>query len=454
MKFLEQVKFRTSELPSTLVLKHHILNHRHQFFFLFYSYCVLLFEYHLKMSNNISVDGNALSTSQRTATVITDPNILYEINELQRKLDRREMELKRKDKDVIMLQKEIARYQKDMKGATSEVQSIRERNEQLQQSLMNSRLLSQDARDDAEARIKNARIKELEHGISAALHKYNVIQGELDANAMEKRALENENTSLLARIELLESDLEANKKESYTQGLKLKTYEMRYKDRSEEFEELKKHTLEERKEFKNSDLTITKLKKTLEEKNEQISMLEREVKSLKDTLGVRNESNAILREEMEDIHTKKHVLDKKDMKRFQQIEIENTTLTNRLKSMTKSVDLHMELLRRAENDNVKLKKALEEASNVNAKLNRDYEKFTKEKGIDAVTLANMRKDVMVLRKENKEYAERLKCALENQSTNQNAEQEVLNIKQGMEKRHLCIINDYISVNNLFYFLLY
>ena len=364
------------------------------------------------------------------ATVITDPNILYEINELQRKLDRREMELKRKDKDVIMLQKEIARYQKDMKGATSEVQSIRERNEQLQQSLMNSRLLSQDARDDAESRMTNARIRELEHGVSAALHKYNVIQGELEVNKLEKRSIENENVNYLSRIELLERDFESNKKESYTQGLKLKTYEMRYKDKLNEFEELRKQTLIERKENLNSNNSNKALQKNFDDKNEQIILLERELRSLKDTLGVRNESNAILREEMEDIHTKKHVINKTDMKHFQKIEIENSTLSTRLRSMTKSVDLHMELLRRAETDNNKLKKQLDEATTVNMKINKDYDKFTKDKGIDSVTLANMRKDVMMLRKENKEYAERLKNALENQSSNQNAEQEVLHIKQG------------------------
>ena len=122
----------------------------------------------------------------------------------------------------------------------------------------------------------------------------------------------------------------------------------------------------------------------------------------------------------------KHVLSKDEMKNFRMLELENNTLTNRLKSMTKSVDLHMDLLRRSEQEVSTLKSKLEDAQQNYVKLNKDFEKFQKDKGIDSVSLANLRKDIIALRKENKELYDQLK----NVSHHQIEQKEVMEIKQG------------------------
>ena len=127
----------------------------------------------------------------------------------------------------------------------------------------------------------------------------------------------------------------------------------------------------------------------------------------------------------------KYVLNKDEMRRFQILEAENTTLTNRLKSMTKSVDLHMELLRRSELEVTSLKSKLEDAQQNYVKLNKDYEKFQKDKGIDAVSLANLRKDIIALRRENKDLYEQLK----NVSHHHIEQQEVMEIKQGKNDKY-------------------
>ena len=119
------------------------------------------------------------------------------------------------------------------------------------------------------------------------------------------------------------------------------------------------------------------------------------------------------------------------MRRFQILEAENTTLTNRLKSMTKSVDLHMELLRRSELEVTSLKSKLEDAQQNYVKLNKDYEKFQKDKGIDAVSLANLRKDIIALRRENKDLYEQLK----NVSHHHIEQQEFMEIKQGKNDKY-------------------
>jgi len=379
----------------------------------------------------LSIDGLAVSNSQRATAVITDPNVLFEFSELQRKLERREMEIKRKDKDVISLQKEIARYQKDMKGSTNEISLIRERNEQLQQSLMNSRLLSQDARNDAEQRQVNQRIKELEAAVASGVYRSNILQGEVDANLLKNRTLDNENMNMTAQLEIVNAELVAIKQENYTQGLKLKTLDMRLGDKSREYEDLREQMLEEKKDNQNSKGGMSRFRGIIDEKNKEIKALESDVKKLQETIQVRTESNVVLREQMEDIHGNKHVLNKDEMRKFKAVEQENEALSTRLKSMTKSVDLHMELLRRAETDSTTLRSKLEEAVSANKKLQKDYDRFSKEKGIDAVSLVNIRKDVISLRRENKDYAERLQRLQTQGVSSGAAEKEVLQIKQGI-----------------------
>lgn len=383
------------------------------------------------MSNPLSIDGFAVSHAQKTTAVVTDPNVLFEISELNRKLERRELEIRRKDKDIISLQKEIARYQKDIKGSTNEISLIRERNEQLQQSLMNSRLLSQDARIDNEQKIINNKIKELESALASSIHKNNVLQGEIDSHLLVIRNVENENRNLLSQIELNNTEINSYKQENYTLGLKLKTIEMRLNDKNKEYEELKSEYIEKNNDINDKSIGINKYKKIIEEKNLEIKNLENNIKKLQETLQIRTETNTILREQMEDIQGNKHILNKDEMKNLKNIENENEILLNRLKSMTKSVELHMELLRRAETDNNNLKIKLEESTESYKKLTRDYEKFVKDKGIDAISLANIRKDVLQLRRENKEYIEKIKQLQSCNANNEAAEQEVMQIKQGI-----------------------
>ena len=76
----------------------------------------------------------------------------------------------------------------------------------------------------------------------------------------------------------------------------------------------------------------------------------------------------------------KHVVSKDEMNAFHTMEMENKTITGRLRSMTKSVDLHMELLRRSEGEVTVLRKKNDELTQANLKLNKDFEKFQKDQG--------------------------------------------------------------------------
>jgi len=112
------------------------------------------------MSANVGDPGaslDAVALKNNVVAQISEPNVTFERDELSRKLDRREIDMVRTEKDLHMREVEIVRLQKDVKLGVAEIQNLRDRNETLQQSLMNSRLMSQNARNEAETVLAESR---------------------------------------------------------------------------------------------------------------------------------------------------------------------------------------------------------------------------------------------------------------------------------------------------------
>ncbi len=131
----------------------------------------------------MAVDGTALNTS--VLAQVSEPHVTFERDELQKKLDKKEIDLMRKEKELHKCEMEVFRLQKEAKLGASENQNLRDRNETLQQSLMNARLLSQNARDEASNAFNQNRIRELESALSAAIHK--IKKGELELNNWQNK---------------------------------------------------------------------------------------------------------------------------------------------------------------------------------------------------------------------------------------------------------------------------
>jgi hypothetical protein len=82
---------------------------------------------------DLTVDGLAVP---RTTVVVPEPSLSYEYNELKRKLERKAIELKRKDKEIIGLQRDVNRLNELINVSSTECRSLLERNEKLQESLI------------------------------------------------------------------------------------------------------------------------------------------------------------------------------------------------------------------------------------------------------------------------------------------------------------------------------
>ena len=303
----------------------------------------------LGMESFDGVDGVAFQNMHRgissnSVATIPEGSLTFEYNELKRKLDRKEVDYKRKEKECVGYQKEIARIHKEVKLSAAEMQSLRDRNDQLQQSLINSRLLSQNARDDADSKLSNTRIRELESALGASIHKFNIS--------------ESDNESLKQTVQLLQSKLQNF--ESQVESLRsseskavdeLVAYRTETKTKEAVLDEKLKSANAAMKELTDANITINNLRSEIEQRKLQSDQSERAFNDLKEdfrklrsTLEVRSETNSVLRAQLEEINGSKFTISKDEMERLKGFETENKRVASRNRDLSKSVDLYMGLL--------------------------------------------------------------------------------------------------------------
>lgn len=339
---------------------------------------------------------------------VPEPSITYEYAELKRKLERREVDLKRREKEITSYQKEISRIHKEVKLANAEMQSLRDRNEMLQQSLINSRLASQNNRDDADAKLASNRIRDLEAALQTSHHKHNLCEEELTSTKKTVAALQ-------FQVEALHSQADASKNSEMKALQELEDYKVKFKQREEFVAKREAFIAENEKLVAQTENRIIALNSELEKKDGyilkcegQIRDLKDDVKKLKSTLEVRSETNAVLRTQLEEINGSRFTLTREQMDKFQGLEQENRQLTTRIKDLVKSVELHMDLLQRAEEESSAAKQSALDLKTLHE--NTKNEMFVLErKNVDNTQLLReLKREVVKLRKENKSLLQEMK----------------------------------------------
>ena len=168
-------------------------------------------------STDLSVDGQGIVgtvTQKSQSTIISEPIIMFEVNELKRNLERMEADLKRKERTIQALQAELVIAKKDFRNSQSEVQSTRERNQQLQNSLSNARETISSQRvaldDVGDINVHRAKIVDLEELLSVAVRKNDDFEEKL--TTMRNSAMKTMNREVTDLINQLQHDLKVSKK--------------------------------------------------------------------------------------------------------------------------------------------------------------------------------------------------------------------------------------------------
>ena len=360
------------------------------------------------------MDGQAVATNARQAHeqdaasthshTHSHTHSTVDINELKRRVERRDNENKRKDREISLLQKEILTLTKDIHG-------LRERNDLLQHSLTNARLLTATSREEAETRITNNIIVDLENKLARCEKSNTEVMGDNEVHKITIAGLQNQLQSAVGDVTAKEDEVVSLKEELYTANLKLKTLQIRLNEKDVEMEETVKE-LEDTKRTARSLKGEIEHKKTLLNTNERnIAELTSELKRAQASLLVKNETNSLLRNQVTDMGDKTLNVTHDEVAKFKKIEMDNRSLENRNKELLKSVELHMDLLHRAEAENKALLLARDQAVDDNKTLKETISLNSQNQTTSATTFASLKKEVVKLRKENRNFSEKIDAFL-------------------------------------------
>ena len=359
---------------------------------------------------------------------VPEPSVTFERDELQHRMERRELEMKRKDKELEGLSKEVSRLQKEVKVANAEMTSLRDRNEQLQQSLMNARLANQNARNDADTRLSEARIRELELALSASIHKTSKVENELE---LAKQVVEGVDARVLALNDQVEA-VTKKEREALEQlqnmSMQLRTSQQLFAEKDKEFNKVINEKYISDNQVRSLSESLQAKTKELEASTAEASEFKKRVTELSKLLNVRSETNAMLRQQVEEINGTKFVVTKEEMEKFKKVEKDNLSMEKRIRELVKSVDLHMDLLHRAEEEASKAKDELKKGQEASAVIRKEFEEIKRSAGTHYEKLKAATKELVKVRRDNKD----LVLQVEQLRTNPNAgKPEFENMKESL-----------------------
>ena len=326
---------------------------------------------HGDASSGAGSDGGVMQAMSKhrinSVGTVADSALTFEVEELKRLVEKKDVDVKRKDKEILSYQKEITRIHKEVKITAAEMQSLRERNEQLQTSLINSRLISQNVRDDLDNRLQSSRVKELESSLSSSLHKNKLLEDENETKSQTILSLQSQQSSLTCqKEELMKSEMKAvEENELLRKEIMTKEAVLN--------EKIRKH-IENSTNDKNASNQVALLTAEIIEKKERIDRddllikeLRDELKSAKSALLVRSETNAVLRSQLEEFGDNKFNISKEEFDRLREIETDNNSYVAKNKDLSKSVTMYMDLLHKKEVEVELARKDLAESNSIISK---------------------------------------------------------------------------------------
>jgi chromosome segregation ATPase len=345
---------------------------------------------------DLSVDGSALAVAARAEA----ESAAAEVPELRRRLERREADIKRKDREIALLQREIQKLSKESK-------KYMEENENLNRSLSNSRLLNQ-SMNSVHNQLKQ-QVAELQQALAASEKSTIMLQGEIEALRCTNNSLEAglEDTALASQTHQAgRSTAAAELREVQT---KVRFLQRTIGEKEEQIQSLEASLAaakESERRFKgmveHQQIILAANEKAMSEQAEQL-------RGMRQSIQVRNETNHILRTQVDHANEFTFSLTKKELEYLRKIEGEYNGVQERNKDLVRSVELHMELLQRAETEVAALRSQLEESKSKTKEMaDKISGKYASEQ--DLATLRFLKKEVVRLRKENKEFQEGLEKA--------------------------------------------
>lgn len=354
----------------------------------------------------LKVDGVSIATTNNYINIQADTENTIDINELKRRIERRDAENKRKDREITILQKEILTLTKD-------IQELRDRNDQLQQSLSNARLLTAASRQDEENKLANSLIVDLQTRLTKSEYSLNQVMGDYEVEKATSSTLKEQLIEAMATSEVRLKEIQGLKEDIYSLNVKIKTLQIRIEEKDNEYEKIKTINETLLKSERQVKSQLEHEKTVTYEQERTINELLATNKRIMASNIIKSETNQFLSSELHEITNENVVLTASEMEVFREIESKNNTLLERNKELTKSIELHMDLLHRCEEENNVLKLKLNDEINLREELQHEMRERKDGQNNSENILEQLKKEVVKLRKENKLLSEKCDEYLKN-----------------------------------------
>eukprot|EP01042_Synura_sphagnicola_P004940 gene4940-6294_t len=145
----------------------------------------------------------------------------------------------------------------------------------------------------------------------------------------------------------------------------------------------------------------------IELKDSSMNELKDEIKRLKSVIMVREEANKTLQGQLSELNRTHLVLSQSEIQNYYQSQNEIKSLQEKIKDLTQSVDKHVELLRRGEEEAAGIKQKLDETLSQNISLREEAANKAQELINEELYSKALKKDISELKKEMKLLLEKL-----------------------------------------------
>jgi uncharacterized coiled-coil protein SlyX len=294
-----------------------------------------------------SIDGQSLAVPTVRQSSLPEPSVTYELNEYKRKLEKRDSDFKRKERELGACQGESTKLRKDNQSQNSEIVSLTDRNQQLQQSLNNARDTISDLqnklKDIADSDQSSEQLKKLEAALSKANRQVQIISEKNES--LDSRPTTN--IQLEEKLVLLQTLLNASKLSEDRLKTDITTLQLAFESLEEQNKRSVNETDDLRKRISNTQNLSGLHNAELEKKQFLIndgdkirSHLKNEIEKLKSSLLIRNETNLSLRGQLEDLNDNQHSNTSDEEKKIKKMELENYQQQQIIQDLNKIIAMH------------------------------------------------------------------------------------------------------------------
>ena len=349
----------------------------------------------------LMVEGQTIELSEHLARAHTarDPYMSFELSECKRKLANREADLKRKEKECSKYQSESIKWQQEHDLTKTEVVSIRERNEQLQLSLLGARSTVTTQNFKLKDYEESTKITEKLKKTEAALSRVNEKARSIEIEVEELRKPSVEADKAMRRLEVLlrlsKQSEDKLKTEAMALQLSMDKCEEEKEKNEKEIDDLRKRLVNSQNLSDTYDKDLTKMRSLLLEKDRIFANLSEDVNKLQADLQIKAESNFTLRGQLAES-------DEKNLRseKFLALEAKHLKLLQKSNELTVTVEGHSDSLRLMDDTRINLKTQLDTANKLLATKTEEIESLKSKILAERLEMKILRKESGKLRTNN------------------------------------------------------